>query len=182
MTVPSLRKFSNMLLLLYTSFTWHVFLSPSPLPLQQTPRFCAMIFLLFFNSVFYFVVENTKFLAEQEHPWKTFLSSHSSCTLDSCWHVYLVKPKYLPIWCNGPIPTVEIKKNALGYATSPREDSWCLYMTSPAARGILCTASKSDMDHSHITSITTFNTWENTIPHQLRSQLSVPDYASFQPS
>ena len=96
----SFKKFSKMLLLLYTSFTWHAFLSPPWLPPQWTPRVCAMIFLLFFNSMFYFAAKNTKFLAEQEHLWKTFLSSHASfCTLDSCWHVYLVSPKYLPIWC-----------------------------------------------------------------------------------
>lgn len=90
----SFKKFSKMLLLLYTSFTWHACLSPPrlPVPPTWTPKFCAMLFLLFFNSMFCFAAKNTKFLAEQEHPWKMFLSSHASfCTLDSCWHMYLVQ-------------------------------------------------------------------------------------------
>lgn len=113
-----------------------------------------------------------------------FLSSYASfCILDSCWHVYIVQ-NTCQSHARDPFPWRKLKEYLRICHLSPRRHVMHLY-NFPADRGILCTASKSHTHHSHITSITTFSTSdmaENMIPHQLCSQLWMPEYTSFQPS
>lgn len=115
-----------------------------------------IIFLLFFNSVFYFAAKNTKFLAEQEHSWKT---SHAFfCTLR---YLFACVPSQFKILADlmalDPFPLRKLEEGFRICHLSARRyviPLQLLQLTEASS----CTASKSHKDHSHITSITTFNT------------------------